>query len=90
MSYDRKPDEVIMDQQCKEFMEGWNACNRGAHYLSNPYGLAYDGELHRLWQKGFNDCQERWDASNLDPGTYTDQELKDSFTITDPKNHIQL
>jgi hypothetical protein len=69
--------------------ETGNACDDGKHYLSNPYGLAYDGELYRLWQKGFNLCQERWDTGP-NPGRYTEHEIQTAFTITDPKNHLTL
>lgn len=81
--------KVIFDNECREYREGWNACNEGKHYLANPYGIAYDGELHRLWQKGFNECQERWDTSALNPGSYSPYEIQSSFTVTDPKNHSQ-
>lgn len=76
---------VIFDEECKEFREGWNACHYGKHFLANPYGLAFGGELYRLWQAGYNLCQERWDTGP-DPGLYSKHEIETAFTITDPKN----
>lgn len=77
----------IFDDECKEYKEGWNANGRGAHYLSNPYScIAYDGELYRLWQKGFNENQMKWDQGPT-PKQFSEYEINHSFTITDPKNH---
>lgn len=79
---------IIMDNECREYREGWNANNSGAHYLSNPYSsLAFDGELYRLWQKGFDENQKVWDYHAEDPEAYSKDEIEQSFTITDPKNH---
>jgi hypothetical protein len=73
---------VIFDNECREYKEGWNACNRGAHFLANPYScLAYDGELNRLWEKGFNDCQLAWDSTGPEPVSFND--VESSFSITD-------
>lgn len=83
--------KVIFDEECKEYKEGWNANNRGAHYLSNPYGLAYNGELRRLWEKGFNDNQVHWDNPDKDdPKAFSEEDIKSSFTITDPKNQTDF
>lgn len=74
---------VILDEECREYKEGWNANNCGANYLSNPYGsLAYDGELYRLWQKGFNENQIAWDKGPNNPQPFTN--IKESFSITLP------
>ena len=75
--------KVILDNECKEYREGWMACNAGNHYLSNPYSaLAYDGELYRLWQKGFYNCQEVWESGYATPRHYFDYEITNSFSIT--------
>lgn len=75
--------EVIKDNECKEYMQGWNANNCGKHFLSNPYGcLAYDGELYRLWQKGFNDNQAVWDSPGRIPQPFSEQRVLNAFTIT--------
>jgi hypothetical protein len=76
---------VIFDNECREYRQGWNANNNGAHYLSNPYScLAYDGELHRLWQKGYNDSQDAWDSPDEKiPESFPDDVVKASFSITD-------
>lgn len=83
--------KVIHDYECKEYKEGWQSCNEGRHYLSNPYGsLAYEGELYRLWQKGYNDCQQLWNSSSKIPYEISQSEINASFTITDPKNHLPI
>ena len=77
--------KVIKDNECREYMEGWNACNSGKHFLSNPYGcLAYDGELYRLWQKGFDDNQTAWDSASFDlPKQFLPHQIKFAFSITE-------
>lgn len=81
--------KVIYDNETKEYKQGWNANNRGSSFLSNPYGnLAYDGELYRLWQKGFNDNFQAWESICDIPKSFSKEEIDASFTITDPKNHI--
>lgn len=80
--------KVIFDEECKEYKEGWNANNSGKHFLSNPYScLAYNGELYRLWQKGFDANYVEWnkDQGSL-PTSFTQDEIDSSFTITNPKN----
>jgi hypothetical protein len=76
---------VIYDNECREYKEGWNANNRGAHYLSNPYScIPYDGELYRLWQKGFDENQMAWDKGPNNPIAFTD--VNQSFSITLPND----
>lgn len=78
--------KVIYDNECREYKEGWNANNRGANYLSNPYScLAYGGELYRLWQKGFNESQmQSWDdGDRKQPESFNEDAVKKSFSITD-------
>lgn len=79
-------DKVIYDHECREYREGWNANNRGDHYLSNPYScLAYEGELYRLWQKGFEENHLRWDIhKKITPQPYSKDVIEKSFSITDP------
>lgn len=75
---------VIFDNECREYKEGWNACNRGAHFLANPYScISYDGELYRLWQKGFDECQLCWEKGP-DPVDFID--LEKCFSITLPED----
>jgi hypothetical protein len=77
-------DRVIYDEECKEYKEGWNSCNSGASYFANPYScVRYDGELYRLWQKGYNDCQSNWDdGDKQEPKMFSSSEIQSSFTIT--------
>lgn len=82
----KKPfSETIKDSDCREYKQGWNSCNSGRNYLSNPYGVAFDGELYRLWQKGFNDCQFLWDNASIDVPTFSEIDLLQSFSIIDEK-----
>lgn len=76
---------VILDNECREYREGYNACNAGKHWLSCPYGCsAYNGELNRLWESGYQQCQLEWDSPNCkEPKSWTEQELRDSFSIRD-------
>jgi len=85
--YKTMSERVIFDNECREYMEGWNANNRGDNFLSNPYGLAYDGELQRLWDRGFDDNQMAWDDPNVidDPKSFTEEEIKNAFSIRDHK-----
>ncbi len=77
--------KVILDNECREYRQGWNANNRGDSFLSNPYScLAFDGELYRLWQKGFDDNFTEWNKPNIDlPKSFSDQLIKESFSIVD-------
>lgn len=81
---------VIKDNECREYMEGWNANNCGKHFLSNPYScLSYDGELNRLWEKGYNDNQSAWDNPKVCPDlpqAFSQEQVNDAFTITDHYN----
>jgi hypothetical protein len=77
--------KVIFDNECREYQEGWNACNSGAHFLANPYGLAFNGELHRLWERGYNECQMAWDSpSEKIPVNF--ENLNKVFSITEHPN----
>jgi len=77
---------VIHDNECREYKQGWNACNSGANFLSNPYScLAYDGELNKLWERGFNECQRTWDdGTKSEPVSFTIENVNESFSITLP------
>ncbi len=76
-------DRVIFDHECKEYMEGWNANNNGGHFLANPYScVAYDGELYRLWQRGYNDNFQAWNSADRDlPKSFSPFQIKNAFTI---------
>lgn len=57
---------VIEDHETKEYAEGWNANNRGHHFLSNPYSCIYkDGEQYRCWQKGYEENQKEWEGTGV-------------------------
>jgi hypothetical protein len=49
----------------KEYAEGWNANNRGDHFLSNPY--FFSSPRSHAWNQGFNDNQEQWNGAYEDP-----------------------
>ena len=44
--------------ETKEYREGWNANNRGDHFLSNPYFFA--SPRSDAWKKGFDENQQAW------------------------------